>query len=137
MFACTSHTAVEPPRDRRRVASQLFPDCTAVVLRRHGGDGGCTAVIVRCHGGHGGAAATPLRIGDCSLVRRFYSPKVRKSEIKGSSFRRFVSPNVRKSSSPSSSSPSQPPPPPPPSSSSWTSSSSLLSLSSYSSASCP
>ena len=37
------------------------------------------------------------KIGDCSLVRRFYSPKVRKSEIKGSSFRRFVSPKVRKS----------------------------------------
>ena len=35
--------------------------------------------------------------GDCSLVRRFCSPKVRKSEIKGSSFRRFCSPNVRKS----------------------------------------
>ena len=35
--------------------------------------------------------------GDCSLVRRFYSLKVRKSEIKGSSFRRFVSPKVRKS----------------------------------------
>ena len=35
--------------------------------------------------------------GDCSLVRRFYSPKVRKSEIKGSSFRRFLSPKVRKS----------------------------------------
>ena len=32
-------------------------------------------------------------MGDCSLVRRFYSPKVRKSEINGSSFRRFVSPN--------------------------------------------
>ena len=31
------------------------------------------------------------------LVRRFYSPKVRKSEIKGSSFRRFVCPKVRKS----------------------------------------
>ena len=30
--------------------------------------------------------------GDCSLVRRFCSPKVRKSEIKGSSFRRFCSP---------------------------------------------
>ena len=38
-----------------------------------------------------------LSKGDCSLVRRFYSPKVRKSEIKGSSFRRFVSPKVRKS----------------------------------------
>ena len=35
--------------------------------------------------------------GDCSLVRRFRSPKVRKSEIKGSSFRRFCSPKVRKS----------------------------------------
>ena len=37
--------------------------------------------------------------GDCSLVRRFwfYSPKVRKSEIKGSSLRRFVSTKVRKS----------------------------------------
>ena len=35
--------------------------------------------------------------GDCSLGRRFCSPKVRKSEIKGSSFRRFCSPKVRKS----------------------------------------
>ena len=35
--------------------------------------------------------------GDCSLVRRFCSPKVRESEIKGSSFRRFFSPKVRKS----------------------------------------
>ena len=35
--------------------------------------------------------------GDCSLVRRFCSPKVRESEIKGSSFRRFCSPKVRKS----------------------------------------
>ena len=35
--------------------------------------------------------------GDCSLVRRFCSPKVRESEIKGSSFRRFYSPKVRKS----------------------------------------
>ena len=35
--------------------------------------------------------------GDCSLVRRFCSPKVRKSEIKGSSFRMFCSPKVRKS----------------------------------------
>ena len=40
-------TAVEPLRDRRRVASLHFRDCTAVVLRRHGGDGGATA-------GHGG-----------------------------------------------------------------------------------
>ena len=37
------------------------------------------------------------RDGDCSLVRRFCSPKVRKSEIKGSSYRRFCSPKVRKS----------------------------------------
>ena len=35
--------------------------------------------------------------GDCSLVRRFCSPKVRESEIKGSSFRRFYSAKVRKS----------------------------------------
>ena len=35
--------AVEPPRDRHRVASLHFRDCTAVVLRRHGGDGGATA----------------------------------------------------------------------------------------------
>ena len=65
----THVTAVEPPRDRRRVSSR---DCTAVVLRRHGGDGGATsghggdggvtAVLVRCQGGHGGTAATPLRI---------------------------------------------------------------------------
>ena len=58
----THLTAVEPPRDRRRVASLHFRDCTAVVLRGHGGEGGATAVLVRCHGGHGGAAATPLRI---------------------------------------------------------------------------
>ena len=40
---------------------------------------------------------TLLYNGDCSLVRRFCSPKVRKSEIKGSSFRRSCSPKVRKS----------------------------------------
>ena len=57
------HLVVEPPRDRRRVAILLFRDCTAVVLRRHGGDGGATAVLVRYHSGHGGAAAIPLRIG--------------------------------------------------------------------------
>ena len=41
----THVTAVEPPRDRRRVASRHFRDCTAVVglLRRHGGDGGATS----------------------------------------------------------------------------------------------
>ena len=37
-----------------------------------------------------------LARGDCSLVRRFCSPKVRKYEIKGSSFRGFCSPKVRK-----------------------------------------
>ena len=35
--------AVEPQRDRRRVASLHFRDCTAVVLRRQGGDGDATA----------------------------------------------------------------------------------------------
>ena len=40
---------------------------------------------------------TNVTVGDCSLVRRFCSPKVRKSEIKGSSFRMFCSPKVRKS----------------------------------------
>ena len=39
----THLTAVEPPRDRRRVATLHFSDCTAVALRRHGGDGGATA----------------------------------------------------------------------------------------------
>ena len=46
----THLTAVEPPRDRRRVASLHFCDCTAVVLRRHGGDGGASAVIVGVYG---------------------------------------------------------------------------------------
>ena len=69
----THLTAVEPPRDRRRVAVHIFAIArrlycrgTAVMevlLRGHGGDGGATAVLVRCHSGHGGAAATPLRIG--------------------------------------------------------------------------
>ena len=66
----THLTEVEPPRDRRMVASLLFHDCTVVVLRWHGGDGGATAVRVRCHGGHGGAAATPLRIGPTALALR-------------------------------------------------------------------
>ena len=34
--------AVESPRDRPRVASLYFRDCTAVVQRRHSGDGGAT-----------------------------------------------------------------------------------------------
>ena len=40
-----------------RGASLLSRDCTAVVLRRHGGGGGATAVLVRCHGSHVGAVA--------------------------------------------------------------------------------
>ena len=36
-------TAAEPPRDRSRVASLHFRDCTTVVLRSHGGDGSATA----------------------------------------------------------------------------------------------
>ena len=59
----THLTAVEPPRYRRRVAILLFRDCTAIVLRRQGGDEGATAVLVRGHDGHGDDAATPLRIG--------------------------------------------------------------------------
>ena len=43
----THLTAVESPRDRHRVASLLFRDWTAVILRRHGGDGGATAVLVQ------------------------------------------------------------------------------------------
>ena len=39
----THLTAVEPPRDRRGVASLHFRDCTAVVLRGRGGDGDATA----------------------------------------------------------------------------------------------
>ena len=46
----THVTAVEPPRDRRRVASLHCRDCTAVALLRHGGDGGATAVLVWCRG---------------------------------------------------------------------------------------
>ena len=39
----THVTAVEPPPDRRRVASLYVRDCTAVVLRRQEGDGGATS----------------------------------------------------------------------------------------------
>ena len=49
----THVTAAEPPRDRRMVASLHFRDCTAIVLRRHGGDGGATSG----HGVDGGATA--------------------------------------------------------------------------------
>ena len=53
----TAIIAAETLRHRRCGASLLFRDCTAVVLRRHGGDGGATAVLVRCHDSHGGVAA--------------------------------------------------------------------------------
>ena len=58
-------------QDRCRVAILLFRDCTAVVLRRHGGDGGATAVIVRYHGGHGGATAVMAvpRRSHCGLAK--------------------------------------------------------------------
>ena len=72
-FSPTRHTlsAVEPPRDRRRVAILRFRDCTVVVLRRHGGDGGATAVLVRYHDGHGGATAVPRRChGGATAVPR-------------------------------------------------------------------
>ena len=59
----TAITAVETPRDRRRVVSLLFHDCTAIVLRRHGSDGGATAVLVRWHGDYGGAGGDPTDIG--------------------------------------------------------------------------
>ena len=62
-LSVTHLTIVEPSRERCRVASLLFCDCTAVVLRRHGGYGGGTAVLVWCHCGHDGAAAIHLRIG--------------------------------------------------------------------------
>ena len=72
-FHPTRHTltAVEPPRDRCRVAILRFRDCTAVVLRRHGGDGGATAVLLRYHGGHGGTTAVPRRChGGATAVPR-------------------------------------------------------------------
>ena len=61
----THLTAVEPPGDRRRVASLYFRDCTEVVLRRHGDDGGATSVLVRCHGG---STAVPRR-PHCGLAQ--------------------------------------------------------------------
>ena len=53
------------------VASLVFRDCTAVVLRRHGGNGGATAVLVRCHGGHVHAAAVKAvsRRSHCRLAK--------------------------------------------------------------------
>ena len=58
-LSVTYVTGVEPPRDCRRVASLLFRDCTAVVLRRHGGDEGATAV--RSLYGATAIMAVPLR----------------------------------------------------------------------------
>ena len=67
-------------RDRRRVASLLFRDCTAIVLRMHGGDGGATAVLVRCYGGHGGVAAVLRRCcggnGGAAAILTFAQPAV-------------------------------------------------------------
>ena len=49
-------------------------------------------------GGFPGNQKTPwirhCALGDCSLVRTFCSPNVRESELKGSLFRRFVSPTT-------------------------------------------
>ena len=71
----TAITAVETPRDRRRVTSLLFRDCTAIVLRSHGGYGGANAALVRCHGGHGGAAAVtdigPTRGSTAEVLNMF------------------------------------------------------------------
>ena len=68
-FPHPSH--IDRSRIRRRVAILLFRDCTAVVLRRHGGDGGATAVLVRYHGGHGGATAVMAvpRRSHCGLAQ--------------------------------------------------------------------
>ena len=74
-FSPTRHTltAVEPPRDRRRVAilrfaiaRRLYCGGTAVMevlLRFLYGTAAVMAVPLRCHGCHGGAAAIVLRIG--------------------------------------------------------------------------
>ena len=59
----THLTAVEPPRDTRRVASLYFRDCTAVVLRRHGGDGGATAGARRWWRCYCGPCTVPRRSG--------------------------------------------------------------------------
>ena len=76
----TAVTAVETPRDRRRVGSLLFRDCTAIVLRRHGCDGGATASLYgatavmavprQCCGGNGGAAAIPLTLAQPAVALR-------------------------------------------------------------------
>ena len=53
------------------IARRLYCGGTAVVLRRHGGDGGATAVIVRYHGGHGGDTAVMAvpRRSHCGLAK--------------------------------------------------------------------
>ena len=63
-----SRNATGSPLGRQ---STFFRDCTAVVLRRHCGDGGATAVLVRYHGGHGGAAAVMAvhRRSHCGLAQ--------------------------------------------------------------------
>ena len=63
-YYCFYHL-VMPPK-RATTGRTVGSGNTAVVMRRHGGDGGGTAVLVWCYGGHGGhgdAAAIPLRIG--------------------------------------------------------------------------
>ena len=69
-------TAVEPPCDRRSVASLLFRDCKADVLRRRVGDGGATAVICtvprrsrRCRCDH--TADWPNRGGTAEVLNMF------------------------------------------------------------------
>ena len=67
-LSVTHLIAEEPSRDRRRVASPLFRDCTAVVgpTAEARGDVGVTAI-------HDGAAATPLRIGHCGSFEHVQS----------------------------------------------------------------
>ena len=64
----THVTAVVPPRDRRRVASLHFRDCTAVVLRRPGGDGGATSGARRSVYGATAVMAVPRR-PHCGLAQ--------------------------------------------------------------------
>ena len=63
--------AVEPPRDRRRVAILLLRDCTAVVLRRHGGNGGATAVMAVPRRSHCGLAQPAVACGSFEHVESF------------------------------------------------------------------
>ncbi len=71
----THVTVVEPPRDRRRVASLHFRDCTAVVLWRNSGNGGATSggtavmeVLLRSLYGATAVMAVPRR-PHCGLAQ--------------------------------------------------------------------